>query len=201
MPLLTSQGVEDLHRLDTAAALERNPTSVRSQPIFMEQTHWGRFEETAFCEANFVLAPDNPRVWWRYHFREANRIGGTELGDPPEVDFAPTIFDSSDTRGTDWIDELLWSVVEESGKRVLHLLLNQISEYRRLPEDWDGYGGMPTTSEAAKEAEQILSRTTRLAVRLRVEPSVGPLADGGLDIEWTSLAGNELLLEVPPGAD
>ena len=40
-----------------------------------------------------------------------------------------------------------------------------------------------------------------MAVRLRVEPSVGPLADGGLDIEWVSPAGNELLLEVPPGAD
>lgn len=91
-----------------------------------------------------------------------------------------------------------WLGPADAAVALLDELRERLFSYRCLQENWDGYGGMPTTHEAAKLAEKILANTIRLAFKLGIRPSLGPLADGGMDIEWFSPTGHELLVEIPP---
>lgn len=164
-------------------------------------------EVTSYCEAPYALGYFGP--FGSHYFREFVRVGVTEEGSIPEINSGNTISNTPDLststpatdRGSNWADDLLRSILEETSARLIFRLRQQLSGYLSLPKDWDGYGGIPTTKVAAKLAEQILSHTTSVASRFRVETTLGPLADGGLDIEWNSIDGHGLLVEVPPGAD
>jgi hypothetical protein len=43
-----------------------------------------------------------------------------------------------------------------------------------------------------------LSEIATIAASVSLKPSLAPLPDGGIDIEWASAGGDELLVEVPP---
>ena len=78
---------------------------------------------------------------------------------------------------------------------VLNALL---SNYQKLSDDWDGEGGVATTLEAATSARRILEIVGTIAEALRLESTVDPLPNGGLDMEWISQYENQLLLEIQP---
>ena len=73
----------------------------------------------------------------------------------------------------------------------------RLKELMSLDEDWDGFGGLPTTRTAAAMTKKILYELVRAMRSANVEPSLAPLADGGIDMEWVSAGGDELLVEVP----
>jgi len=56
----------------------------------------------------------------------------------------------------------------------------------RFPANPDAYQDVATTEAAANAAEALLLAFHRLGVE---EPHVGPLANGGLQIEWNHQAG------------
>jgi len=74
----------------------------------------------------------------------------------------------------------------------------KISSYPQLPIDWDGDGGVPTTRKATATARLILESVEAFTVYLGMKLSVDPLPNGGLDMEWVSHAGNQLLVEIQP---
>jgi|AntDryMetagUQ889_1029465.scaffolds.fasta_scaffold03891_2 hypothetical protein len=51
----------------------------------------------------------------------------------------------------------------------------------RLPQDWDGYGGAPISAEQATRALDFLLRLMRPTT---ARPAIGPLSDGGLQVDW-----------------
>lgn len=51
-----------------------------------------------------------------------------------------------------------------------------------LEKDWDSYGAAPVENEAVKSALSILERLLRGHDEV---PFIAPLADGGVQIEWT----------------
>lgn len=77
-------------------------------------------------------------------------------------------------------------------------LLGKISTFVNLPKGWDGIGSLPTTALAAGIAIQLLSGAHGTAALLGLNESAGPLPNGGLDLEWNSPDGHELLIEVQP---
>ncbi len=61
-----------------------------------------------------------------------------------------------------------------------------------LKEDWDSYGGIPITPEAITTAKQIIADAGKC-----IDAEVGPLPNGGIDIEW-EIGDRALLIEVSP---
>jgi hypothetical protein len=59
--------------------------------------------------------------------------------------------------------------------------LTRISELTGLPEDWDGYGAHRVDAKWVAEAILFLTQIAHPGI---AEPSIVPLADGGLQIEW-----------------
>ena len=68
-------------------------------------------------------------------------------------------------RPPDWLSEAV--------ERLLTLL--------RLPVGWDGHRGNPTTVASASYALEVLGRIMRPGVPL---PSIMPLSNGGVQLEW-----------------
>ena len=61
---------------------------------------------------------------------------------------------------------------------------------RKLPPDWDSYGGLPPTAEAIKTAEEFL---TVIGI-----PFIAPLPNGGLTFEWNLPSGETVLVDILP---
>ena len=78
------------------------------------------------------------------------------------------------------------------------ILIEQLSEFEQLPDDWDGDGGLPSTWQAVATARRILEVVGALAEHLGMDSSVDPLPNGGIDMEWVSRAENQLLAEIQP---
>ena len=63
----------------------------------------------------------------------------------------------------------------------------RLNSFLELEDKWDSYGGVPITNQAVDAARRIINESCRT-------PEVGPLPNGGIDIEW-----GELLVKVQPG--
>ncbi len=74
-------------------------------------------------------------------------------------------------------------------------LHNKLNEFLKLKDDWDSYGGVPITTKAVINTAVILD-----AAGDEVEVHIGPLPNGGIDIEW-EIGDSELLLEVFPDGE
>lgn len=79
--------------------------------------------------------------------------------------------------------------------------LDRITSLRDLPENWDTYGGVPPTRDAAARASVLLYE---LAGAFRNEPyatvrphGIAPLVSGGVNLEWRGPNG-EMTIEIYP---
>jgi hypothetical protein len=70
----------------------------------------------------------------------------------------------------------------------------RISEFARLPQDWDSHGSNPVTVDALKMALTFLSESP---LELVPEPSVSPVPGGGLGFHWQT-EGRDLEIEIHP---
>ncbi|MDQ6783145.1 MAG: hypothetical protein M3063_06840 [Actinomycetota bacterium] len=62
----------------------------------------------------------------------------------------------------------------------LRPLVEDLESLLALPDDWDSYGGRPTTVTAARTVVSALEQ-----VRWRGPlPTVSPMSDGGVTLEW-----------------
>ena len=59
--------------------------------------------------------------------------------------------------------------------------VTKISEFSRLPANWDGYGSNPMSKDAIRAALRFLSEAP---LQIISEPSVSPVAGGGLGFHW-----------------
>ena len=75
---------------------------------------------------------------------------------------------------------------------------NRIRHLATLEPDWDGDGGDPMAPEAMGTTAWILLTTRALTPAGVPEPFVAPLPDGGLQVDWESPSGAELMLVVQP---
>jgi hypothetical protein len=64
-------------------------------------------------------------------------------------------------------------------------LVRRILELERLPPDWDGYGSPPVGREMASRAIWLVSQIAGLGIETLPAPFVGPVAGGGVILEWT----------------
>ena len=79
--------------------------------------------------------------------------------------------------------------------------LQQLATLELLSEDWDGYGAVPPTTVALKEARRLIRDVQRGATTQIPEASpydVSPVPSGGIAIEWRGRS-ETLQLEVGPG--
>lgn len=76
-------------------------------------------------------------------------------------------------------------------------VVNRILELERLPADWDGYGSPPIGHETASRTIWLLSRIADLGIETLPAPFVGPVAGGGIILEWT-VGSRELSIVVLP---
>lgn len=83
----------------------------------------------------------------------------------------------------------------EAGETVAKRLLDLL----RLPPGWDGYGARPVSLSAASRAASVATGALKLRASALPEPFIAPTPDGGLQLEWKSPQGKELILEIPPG--
>ncbi|HET6841535.1 MAG TPA: hypothetical protein VFK06_07590 [Candidatus Angelobacter sp.] len=70
----------------------------------------------------------------------------------------------------------------------------KISEFARLPQDWDSHGSKAVTVDAFKMALIFLSQSP---LELVPEPSVSPVPGGGLGFHWQT-EGRDLEIEILP---
>lgn len=70
----------------------------------------------------------------------------------------------------------------------------RISEFARLPQDWDSHGSNPVTVDALKTALLFISESP---LELIPEPSVSPVPGGGLGFHWQA-DGRDLEIEILP---
>jgi hypothetical protein len=96
------------------------------------------------------------------------------------------------------------SVVSRTGEDAPALVrgtLDRIAGFADLAQDWDSYGGAPSSAVARNEAERWVEIVADLFAP-RVGPqarpySVAPLADGGVQLEWRG-PGGALEIDVAP---
>ncbi len=69
--------------------------------------------------------------------------------------------------------------------------VGKLAEMANLEADWDSYGSVPIAKIALDIAASIL------AIAPQEATDIGPLCNGGIDLEWEK-DGNELLLEIWP---
>jgi len=59
----------------------------------------------------------------------------------------------------------------------------KLDELRRLPENWDGDGGLPISEEIMGSASRLLAGL-RTANRTLPIPFIAPIPNGSLQLEW-----------------
>lgn len=72
----------------------------------------------------------------------------------------------------------------------------RFQELAALEFDWDTYGAKPIDLDALREAQAVVEQLLRQPIPV---PSVFPVPDGGVQLEW-SAGSLELELEFEPGA-
>jgi len=79
----------------------------------------------------------------------------------------------------------------------LYSTLNKLKALSSMPENWDSYGGVPTTFEATLAALNFISQYLSEEAR---EPTIVPATNGGVQFEWHRLAGDLEVSFSPDGA-
>lgn len=78
--------------------------------------------------------------------------------------------------------------------------VERLRELADMEPNWDGYGGLPSTSQAVQAASELLLQVHRLDGGGLASPLIGPMPDGGLELEWRLESGRELMLGIPEDA-
>ena len=65
--------------------------------------------------------------------------------------------------------------------------LGKLRNLALLPENWDSNNGLPTSTNAIYKALEFMSRHLPFNA---VAPSIVPVSDGGLQLEWHPLSGD-----------
>jgi len=88
-------------------------------------------------------------------------------------------------------------VVEVVGEEPdwLYAILHRLQALGSMPENWDSYGGSPTTFDATFAALRFMAEFLSEQSK---EPTIVPATSGGVQLEWHRLAGD---LEVAFGPD
>jgi hypothetical protein len=84
-----------------------------------------------------------------------------------------------------------------SKEEILNPLLELLQQYRLLRFGWDGAKGLPVTSKAIFTAATLLDT---LIVDHQMRPSVTPLANGGVLIDWIFRT-RAVSVEIEPNGD
>lgn len=77
-------------------------------------------------------------------------------------------------------------------------ILDRLAHLAILPANWDSYGGSPINPKAVEKAKTILLEALAMGGEGIPLPFIAPSPDGGLELEWTTSSGKELMLEIPP---
>jgi hypothetical protein len=72
--------------------------------------------------------------------------------------------------------------------------INDVVEISQMPQNWNSYNSPPLTQEAKAQAYDVL---IGLSTKYIPEPSIAPVAGGGVQFAWT-LGPRSLELEVLP---
>lgn len=76
-------------------------------------------------------------------------------------------------------------------------MANRLRYLASLESGWDGYGGSPPTKKALEMCSLVLEEI-RESFANEEEPSILPLADGGLQLDWYYSRVEELSIVIPP---
>ena len=68
----------------------------------------------------------------------------------------------------------------------------------QLDNGWDGYGGNSPTQEAIRNTASLLLVMKGLVREELRNPFIVPLPDGGVELDWTTDSGVELMIVMPP---
>ena len=71
-------------------------------------------------------------------------------------------------------------------------LMERLNSFLALKDDWDSYGSFPITSAAVGDTAFFIDEA-----KSEIEGDVGPLPNGGIDIEW-EIGEDSLLVEISP---
>ncbi len=138
-------------------------------------------------EGNFTpLPPLEQKIhspWWNIV-----RVGRTD----PET---PGILDIDDVTISRVFEEAL-TILDESWVKVSVEADRRLRELRELELGWDGCDGVPIPEEVIGTTERVLIEFRDLVVSQFGNPYISPLSDGGVDLEWESVSGAELLLTI-----
>jgi hypothetical protein len=77
----------------------------------------------------------------------------------------------------------------------LQAVERRLTELGAFREDWDGYGAERPTSAAIGAARALVMAADDACPGI---PFIAPVADGGLQLEWTAADGRELILTIGP---
>ena len=83
-------------------------------------------------------------------------------------------------------------------KRIAPAWMQRIERLGKLGPGWDGYGAKPISASAIQQCMTLLDSIGQRAVPNPEELFIAPLADGGLELDWDSPSGKELMIVVPP---
>lgn len=92
---------------------------------------------------------------------------------------------------------------ETSPQVSLAPIFERLKEFAQLKVDWDSYGAEPVSSVALVAAFELLDAVKERLCRKVREPLpqfIAPLADGGLQLEWSGQQG-EIEVEIDPSGD
>ncbi len=78
-------------------------------------------------------------------------------------------------------------------------LSDRLDHLAGLPQNWDSYGASPINPKVIQRVRAILREILVSGGEDVPLPFIAPSGDGGLELEWTSVSGKELMLELPPG--
>ncbi len=75
----------------------------------------------------------------------------------------------------------------------------RLDRLRKLEVDWDGYGAPVISQDSINECVKLLVQVNQISEPQSKQPFIAPLSDGGLELEWETSHGNELMIVVHPG--
>ena len=90
------------------------------------------------------------------------------------------------------------SILDETRVKVSLEADRRLRELRELESGWDSCDGIPIPDEVIRTTERVLIEFCDLILdEVEVkDPYISPLPDGGIDLEWESESGAELLLTI-----
>lgn len=79
-------------------------------------------------------------------------------------------------------------------------LMHRLDSFANLSENWDSYGGQPSSDQARAHTTELLLEIDDLTEGRLEDPFIAPMSDGGIELEWNLSSGAELMLDVSPSS-